>query len=202
MKSAELFLETLLCGAAALAKPNPTTILPSEIEFAASHGLKLVPIQSLSRFASTARKRIGHPTADIVQLRSFAAESPRCNWAMATDEVIALEYNPELGRHSLCELCDGDWDGWRDTLQFRSGATHFLLFRQIEQRPRILGLRSVGLRLHSGDMVLVPPSRFLTGPQLTWLDLSAAIVEIPWWLVDPDGRGDRNAQAAVPSIQL
>jgi hypothetical protein len=111
MKSAELFLETLLSGAAALAKPTPTTILPPEIEFAAAHGLKLAPVQSLSQFASTARKRIWHPTADIVQLRSFAVKSPKCNWAMATDEVIALEYNPELGRHSLCELCDGDWDG-------------------------------------------------------------------------------------------
>jgi hypothetical protein len=64
MKSAERFLETLLCGTAALAKPNPTNILPSEIEFAASRGLTLTPVRSLSRFASTARKRSPMTSAD------------------------------------------------------------------------------------------------------------------------------------------
>ncbi|MGA7159233.1 MAG: bifunctional DNA primase/polymerase [Acidobacteriaceae bacterium] len=192
MKSAEQFLEALLGGAVAHAKPIPTNILPREVEEAASRGLRLAPIRSLSRFPS-GREQIGSPTVDLVQLRSFAIESPMCNWAMSTDDVIVLEYNSELGRHALCELCDGDWDGWRDTLQFRSGGSgtkRSLLFRRTEQKLRNLGARSPGLRLHSRDMILVPPSRFLTGPPLAWLDISAAIKEVPWWLVNPDGRED------------
>jgi hypothetical protein len=44
---------------------------------------------------------------------------PCCTFSLATDNVALFGYNPAI-EHSLCELC-GDWDGWRGTLQFRSG---------------------------------------------------------------------------------
>jgi hypothetical protein len=201
MKSAETFLETLLCGAPAFAKPHPATILPPDIEFAALRGLKLAPIRGLSRFASAARSRVGYPTADLVQLRGFAAEFPMCNWSMAADGIIVLEYNRVLGQHSLCELCGGDWDGWRDTLQFRSGATRFLVYRHAGQRLRVLGPRSVGLRVYaSGDLIPVPPSRFLTGPQLAWTNPSAVIQGVPWWLVEQNCGAGGDHLVGVPFI--
>jgi hypothetical protein len=133
-----------------------------------------------------------------------ALEFPGCNWALATNNIAVFEYNAAIGRHALCELCGGDWDGWRDTLQFRSGDTRFLLFRYSGQRLRILGPRFVGVRLHSADMVLVPPSRFFTGPRLVWVDKSATInVDLPEWMLaaDDDNAGG-NPLPAVPAHLL
>jgi len=190
MKSVEGFLTNLHRG---LPKPVAHYFhndLPMDIEFAASRGLKLMPLRGVSRFASAARPRFEYPTSDIVHLRSFGAGSA-VSWAMATDdEVMVLEYNPAIGRHSLCELCDGDWEAWHNTLQFRSGsalnATQFLLFRHAGRRLRSLGSRSAGICIHAyGDMVVVPPSRPRGGPKLSWSNTSG-IQEVPWWLVNPE----------------
>ena len=199
MKSAEKSLESLHRCATMSAMLTSTTTLPPDVSFAASRGLKLAPVQGLSRFASVARTRLGYPTADLVQLQILSAEFPMCNWAMLTDSVTVLEYNPALGRHSLCELCGGDWDGWRDTLQFRSGATRFLLFRYNGQRLRVLGPRAAGLRVHCGDMLLVPPSRFLSSA-LRWSNPSAAIAAIPEWLLEADeDYSGGNPPSTVPA---
>ncbi|HEV2136341.1 MAG TPA: hypothetical protein VGR47_19085 [Terracidiphilus sp.] len=206
MKSAEEFLSNLHRGI-----PTPTMFthhnnLPLEIEFAALRGLRLTPLQGLSRFASAPHSQSLYPTADLVQLRCFSAECPGCNWGMVADGTIVVEYNPAVGRHSLCELCDGDYDGWCDTLQFRSGAgpsaTRFLLFNHAGQKLRALGPRSGGIRVHCGArfMVPVPPSRFVSGPQLTWWDTSAVIEDIPWFLLEQDGDADWNPPAATPAI--
>ncbi|HKF47593.1 MAG TPA: hypothetical protein VKB38_09575 [Terracidiphilus sp.] len=112
------------------------------------------------------------------------------NWMVAADNFIVLEYTPALGYHALCELCDGGWDGWSETLQFTAGsglnATRFLLFRHGSQKLRALGPRSAGLRVHSfGAMIPAPPSRLLNGSRLAWSN-AAAIQDIPWFLVAPD----------------
>jgi hypothetical protein len=200
MQSAEEFLETLYRGSFMLAMAKSSTFLPPEVSFAADLGLKLAPVPSHRRFVSAARVRVGYSTCDKVQLRQLAFEFPFCNWALATENVAVFEYNPAIGRHSLRELCGGDWDGWRDTLQFRSGDTRFLLFRHSGQRLRTLEPRFVGVKLHTADMVPVPPSRFFTGPQLVWVDMSAAIVYAPEWLLDRDDDSDENPPAAVPVI--
>jgi hypothetical protein len=202
---AEEFLANLHRGISTPAMFTCHIALPPEIGFAASLGLKLMPIQGQSRFASAIRLRFAYATSDPVQLRAFAAEcqSSTCNWAMSAEGVAVLEYSPALGHHSLCELCDGDEAGWSDTLQFRSGvgrnATRFLLFRLHQvQKLRILGSRCVGVRLHSGtgNFVPVPPSRFLAGPQLIWENPSAAIEEVPWFLLDREGSADGRPPAA------
>jgi hypothetical protein len=200
-QSAENFLDTLYRGSFTPAMPNSSS-LPEEVSFAANLGLKLAPIPSHSRFVSAALAQVGYPTFDCVQLRQWAFEFPSCNWALETDNVAVFEYNPATGRHSLCELCGGEWDGWRDTLQFRSGNTRFLLFRYSGQRLRVLGPRFVGVRLHSADMVLAPPSRFFTGPQLVWVDKSAAInVDLPeWMLAAGDDYAGGNPPPAAPAL--
>lgn len=206
MKSAEQFLANLHRG---ISTPSMFThnnnVLPPEVEFAASRGLKLAPVKGLGRFASAAHALFGYPTSDLVQLRCFASEFTVSQWSMTTtDGAIVLEYDPALGRHSLCELCD-DWDGcWYQTLQFCSGsgpsATRFLLFRHDGQKLRVLGPRSAGLCLHAGvqDMVIVPPS--CLRPQLHWANPSAVIEEVPWFLLDQDGSADGNPPAAVPAF--
>jgi hypothetical protein len=201
MQSAEKSLETEYRGSLTPEMTKLSTLLPAEVSFAADLGLKLAPIPSHRRFVSAALVRVGYATCDKVQLRQFAFEFPFCNWALATDNVAVFEYNPAIGRHSLCELCGGDWDGWRDTLQFRSSGTRFLLFRHDGQLLRVLGPPFVGVRLHTADMVPVPPSRFFTGPQLVWTDPSASIEAIPVWLLEGgDGFSGGNPPPAVPVL--
>ncbi len=205
MKSVEEFLANLHRGIPAEAMPTHHNSLQPEIEFAASRGLKLAPLQGLSRFASASHPQSWYPSADLVQLHRFSAEYPGCNWGMATEGAIVLEYAPAIGRHSLCELCDGNFEGWCDTLQFRFGsgpsARRFLLFQHAGQKLRALGTRAAGLSVHSGAryLVPVPPSRFFSGPQLTWWETSAAIGEIPWFLLADDGEADGNPPA-VPAL--
>jgi hypothetical protein len=200
--NAEEFLAKLHRGISMPA--SPINVLPPEIELAASRGLKLAPAQGLSRFASAARTELGYPTADLVQLRAIAAQHlAPLNWQMAVDGFIVLEYTPALGHHSLCELCDGDWD-WSETLQFRAGsgsnATRFLLFRHYGQKLRALGQRSTGLRVHSSGATLpVPPTRFLSGTRLAWAN-AAAIQKIPWFLIDSDGDFIGNPSTVVPAV--
>lgn len=112
MKSAEEFLANLYRGIPAPAMLTHHNSLHPQIEFAASRGLKLAPLQGLSRFASAAHPQSWYPTADLVELRRYSAEYPGCNWGIAADGAIVFEYAPAVGRHSLCELCDGDYDGW------------------------------------------------------------------------------------------
>jgi hypothetical protein len=203
--NAEEFLANLHRGISMPATFTHFNILPPEIEFAASRGLKLAPAQGLSRFASVARIGLEYPTADLVQLRAIAVQHlAPLNWQMAADGFIVLEYTPALGHHSLCELCDGDWESWSETLQFRAGsgsnATRFLLYRHEGQKLRALGRHSAGLRVHSSGATLpVPPSRFLSGTRLAWSN-AAAVQKIPWFLVDPDGDFIGNSLTAVPAI--
>jgi len=187
------FFETLLYGAPAFAKVSSSTILPPEIEFAASRGLKLAPSRGMSQFASAARTPCGYPTSDIVQLRGFAAQFPLCRWSMTATDVAVLEYTPSLGHFHLHELCDGDWEGWRETLQFRSGPAQFLIFNYKGQKLRALDRRFVGLRLHSGNgkMLPVPP-----GSERVWVN-SAAIQELPPSLL---ADGDRE-EASQPRFK-
>jgi hypothetical protein len=49
-------------------------------------------------------------------------------------------------------------------------------------------------------MIQVPPSRFLAGPQLAWTNPSAAIKDVPWWLVAEDNDACGNPPASVPLI--
>jgi hypothetical protein len=207
MKSAEQFLANLHRGISTPAVLTHFNILPQEVEFAASRGLKLAPVQGLSRFASGARRSLGYPTADVVQLRAFTAEIPvAMNWMMAVDNLIVLEYTPAIGHHSLRELCDGDWDDWSETLQFTAGpgsnATRFLLFRHGSQKLRALGPRSAGLRVHSsGAMIPAPPSRLLNGSRLAWSNV-VAIQDIPWFLVasDRDFNGDFQTESQPENL--
>jgi hypothetical protein len=198
---AEEFLANLRRGTEKPTMPTHHNVLLPEIEFAASRGLKLAPVRGQSRFASAPSSRLVYPTADKTQLLALAAEYSPCNWSMMPDGVVVFEYNSVLGRHSLWELCDDDWDGWRDTLQFHSGITHFLLFRHRGQKLRVLGPRQAGLRLHSGvrERVPVPPSRFLTGPQFVWSNQSA-IEELPWFLVDEEGGSSGTPPPTAPAI--
>jgi hypothetical protein len=203
MKSAEEYLEAQYRDSITPAMLKSSTLLPLEVSFAADLGLKLAPIPSHSRFVSPARVRAGNPTSDPDQLSQFASEFPNCNWALETSNVAVLEYNPAIGRQSLRDLCGGDWDGWCHTLQFRAGEMRFLLFRHHGERLRVLGSRSLGLRVHAGqnNMILVPPSRFLTGPRLVWTDPSAAIESIPAWLLEAgDASFGGNPPPTIPTI--
>jgi hypothetical protein len=59
--NAEEFLANLHRGISTPATLTHWNVLPPEIEFAASRGLKLVPAQGLAPFAFVARKRLGYP---------------------------------------------------------------------------------------------------------------------------------------------
>ena len=76
----------------------------------------------------------------------------------------------------------------------------FLLSRHFGQRLRTLEPRFVGVRLHTANLVPVPPSRYFAGPQLVWVNKSDAIVEVPVWLLEPEKPSDENPLAAVPII--
>jgi hypothetical protein len=78
----------------------------------------------------------------------------------------------------------------RDTLRFGRGNAHFFAFHYSGRQPRSLGNRFVGLKTHwDGSAVLLPPSRFVFGPPVTFLGSPyAAVLEAPAWLDDHEHR--------------
>lgn len=68
--------------------------------------------------------------------------------------------------------------GWSDTLAFGDEATRFFFFIRPAQRLRFLGSRFPGVKVHSREsgLLQIPPSWFVSGAPLKWIDPDTAIL--------------------------
>ena len=186
MINAEVFLANLQVSAASatinstLAHPDLSALPPSILRLCRS-GWRMAPILAHSTSASIKGSMTAVPTNDEALLVLSARD--RCNWAVATGHGLAvLEVNEE-GQRSLRYLCGDDWE-WRETLEFRCGASRFFAFHHPSRRIRFLGSRFPGLRLHwEGSAMLIPPSWFAYGPPVTFENPDAPVLLSPRWLL-------------------
>lgn len=141
---------------------------------------------------------VGQPTRDLrpvdlwvntwlglnlaLQTGRYAAESSEQTFS---DGVVALETEPALAMSTLVDLTGDEWE-WQRTLHYAIGSSKFYLFQYAA------GLRSLegypGLRLHSGDAVLIPPSYAPSGVRIFYSDPEAPLVLPPTWLYEPKQR--------------
>jgi hypothetical protein len=147
------------------------------------HQLCLAPVCTHSRYASL--KPLCEATTDFDVIESAAV--PNCNWVVQIGpSLIVVEINLEIGRESLALLTADEPEGWSSTLQFGDDISRFLFFRRPDQRLRFIGNRFSGLRLHNKNsgLLQIPPSWFVAGGPLKWVDPDTAILAAPQWLLE------------------
>ena len=147
------------------------------------HKLLLAPVCTHSRFASL--KPLCEPTTELEVIASAAV--PNCNWVVQIGRrLVAVEINLEIGRESLALLAADEAEGWSATLQFRDNTSQFLFFRRPEGHLRFFGNRIAGLRVHSleSSLIQIPPSWFVSGTPLKWVDPETSILAAPSWLLE------------------
>lgn len=166
---------------------NPESDLPVEILQAAQRGWSVVPLRPKSHGLPIRKSIVGYPTSDLVQLRHWAY--PHAQWAVRTGpgSILIVELDSRVGRYSLQRLYDEDWGCERPaTLQYRSGRVHFAVFRHPGGSIRRLGSEFPGIKIHSHDLVLIPPS-CLAGSKLEYVDPDVSILPAPTSLLAAEG---------------
>lgn len=149
------------------------------------HHLLLAPVSTHSRYASL--KPACQPTNDVALIASAA--STDCNWVVQIGPLlIVVEINLEVGRESLVHLSANEPEGWSSTLSFGDHTSRFFFYRRPERRLRFLGSRFPGLKLHSREsgLLQIPPSWFVSGAPLRWIDPDTAILGAPKWLLEDE----------------
>jgi hypothetical protein len=157
--------------------------LPHALEIAIAHRWRISPVLARSVHAHHSA-RVGVPSADWEQIEYWFAQYGRdANWLLHTGEasgVVALEIELRLAMHSLAWLAGADCS-WQRSLQFTNRGRWFVLFA-CESGPPSLGDRYPGLRLHTSDPILIPPSRTLSGVEMFFSDPHAPLLPTPAWL--------------------
>lgn len=176
------------------ASSNPADLDPSIVR-AAELGFAIAPVLTHSRAAS-ARSCIGAPTNDIDLIAEAAAQYPQCNWTLhvGSSGVVILEVDKRIGYVSLSTLCRNSFGRWTKTLQFMDATSRFLIFRSSEQRGRSVGQQFQGLNIHAGNaFLLIPPSSFGGSGGLAYIDINAAIIDTPdFLLAEPSSRESKE----------
>ncbi len=149
------------------------------------HQLLLAPVCTHSRYASL--KPLCGATTDLEVIASAAL--PNCNWVVQIGPgVIVVEINLKVGQESVALLTADEPEGWSDTLQFGDDTSHFLFFRRPKGSIRFFGNRFAGLKVHSREsgLLQIPPSWFVSGSPLKWVNPEAAIITAPGWLLEDE----------------
>lgn len=155
---------------------------PPALEAAIRHNLPIAPLLARSAYAPRSA-RVGLPSSAREQIEYWLAAYPKANWTLQTGAasgVAALEIEPDLATYSLDYLAGEDCS-WRRTLHFTTGPRWFYLFGHVASIQRLPGCYE-GLRLHSVDAILAPPSLTLAGEELRYADPRAPLLAAPDWL--------------------
>jgi bifunctional DNA primase/polymerase-like protein len=194
MKSAEEFLEHLKkAQAPAASQPRSSSIDSPEIEFdstltsALKRGWHIAPVLARSRYFPS-KALAGHPTNDFVQISQCWEQyfESGCNWAVemgARSDLLIMEFDCEVGRRMLPHLCGNNWS-WRTTLQFTDQNARFVCFHYSGQPLRAIGRDFPGVRIHQRSCILIPPSTYSTGAQVSYLNPGSKVSDVPDWLLD------------------
>jgi len=193
MKSAEEFLESLKTVRVPASQPRlssseaPGIDMPSSLSSALNRGWHIAPVLAQSKdFPSQALA--GAPTRDFDQVSQWWEQyfQNGCNWAAelgARSDLLILEVDYHVGRHMLPHLCGNNWS-WRATLQFTDENTRFVCFHHSGQRLRAIGRDFPGVRIHRRSCILIPPSTYSSGAEISYLNPGSKVSDVPDWLLD------------------
>jgi hypothetical protein len=176
------------------------SMLPKALARAVQEQWQMVPVSAHSRFASLTRSRLAAASCDPADIVGWMLKHPDCNWGVETgraSNLAILEVNHENGQESLCSLCGDRWEIWTDTLKFQDASATSFLFRYPTRRLRFLSSQFEGLRVHAGNLVLLPPSWFAAGSPLGYSDLNASVLGCPEWLLRPE-ESEGNSAKVIP----
>jgi hypothetical protein len=207
MINAEIFLAHRRLQASAMSVPSLQTSngsgdLCRDLRLAVERGWLIEPALSHSRFASAKGSAVGPPSCDLEQVALWSREHPRCSWYVETgrtSRLLVLSVDRELGGPSLRDLCEDDWD-WCQTLQFQDDFTRFFAFIYRGQRLRFLGKRLDGIRALARELALIPPSWFVGGSALLYVNPHARMLEVPYWLLHPGDDPASGLAATAPPL--
>lgn len=194
MKSAEEFLEHLKTAQMS-ASPQPALSSTDTPEFkidstlisALKRGWHIAPV--LARSKDFPREAVaGLPTQDFAQVSQWWEQyfETGCNWAAemgARSDLLIMEFDYEVGRRMLPHLCGNNWS-WQATLQFTDPNARFVCFHHSGQRLRAIGSDFPGVRIHRRSCILIPPSTYSTGAEVSYLNPGSKVLDLPDWLLD------------------
>ena len=191
MKSAEEFLDNLKTSQAdGASQPRLSSISAPEIDSTLTSALKrrwhIAPVLAQSKNFSV-KALAGRPTNDFVQVSHWWEQyfQSGCNWAVelgARSDLLIMEFDYNVGRRMLPHLCGNNWS-WRTTLQFTDQNSRFVCFHYSGQPLRDIGRDFPGVRIHSRSCILIPPSTYSTGAQLSYLNPGAKVLDLQNWLL-------------------
>lgn len=148
---------------------------------------KIAPVAAHSRHASLKTSCLCNPTSEPDEIARWAALVSGVNWCVETgrrSRLLVLEVNHEIGQDLLSELCRDCWEGWSDTLNFQDDLSTYFLFSYEGQRVRFLPSQFNGLKIHAGNLLLIPPCWFVTGTALRYSNVDAKLLKCPAWLLE------------------
>lgn len=160
--------------------------LPIALVRAIQEGWKIAPVAAHSRHASLKSSCLAAPTSDPEEIAQWVGLLPDINWCVETGRrsgLLVLEVDHESGQDLLSELCQDVWDFWFETLKFQDQQATYFLFRYAGERVRFFPSRMNGIKIHVGNLLLLPPCWFVTGPPLAYSEPSAKLVGPPAFLL-------------------
>ena len=160
--------------------------LPHALAIAIQEGWKIAPVAAHSRHASLKSSCLADPTSDAEEIAHWVRLLPEVNWCVETGRrsgLLVLEVDHENGQDLLSELCQDVWESWFDTLKFQDQQATYFLFRYAGERVRFFPSRMSGIKIHAGNLLLLPPCWFVTGPPLAYSEPSAMLLDSPAFLL-------------------
>lgn len=189
-------------GTPALARKGDLDLseLSRELSRAVRERWEIAPVSARSKFASLSRSLLATPSNDPSEIIGWAAKFPEANYCVRTgtaSRLLVLEVE-ESGQDSLSELCDDRWDDWTGTLKFNDGSATWLLYQYPDQHLRHLCSKTEGIHIHASDkLVFLPPSHFVSGPPLKYMEMEAKVLECPLFLLETEPMS-RTASVVIP----
>ena len=174
--------------------------LSRELARAAREGWEIAPVSARSKFASLSRSLLATPSNDLSEIISWVAKFPDANYCVRTgyaSRLLILEI-AESGQDSLSELCDDRWEDWTGTLKFSDFSATSFLFQFPDQHLRHLSSKMEGVHIHaSNKLVFLPPSHFVSGSPLKYMEIEAKVLECPLFLLETEPVS-RTASMVIP----
>lgn len=158
--------------------------LPSALDIALEHRWLIAPVDGRSNYALHSGRTFV-PSREREEIEYWYAHNLDANWIVQTGArsgVMALEIDPRYICNALVYLAAED-DSWQRTLRFPYRGMWFALFAY-SNGMRTVGERYLGLRLHAGDPIFIPPSVTLDGIRSDYADSGAPLLPAPKWLIN------------------
>jgi hypothetical protein len=166
---------------------RPRGSLPGETLAAAARGWRLLPVRERCKIPLV-REWPKAATSAPARLEAWAAQFPRCNWALATGPasgVFVLDVDGEQGEDALLAH-HRQGQSQPGTLTVSTGRGKHLYFRWPEGLTirNSAGKLGRGLDIRGeGGFVVIPPSVHPSGTEYAYFDPDVPVSDAPAWLL-------------------